>query len=112
MRGKQRKLQRCVRESYDPLYRLSRNEHRGYSFKQCMGSVIWPEPARLSGCAYRKSVQSVAQEDTWLRSSKPSSWSFVMLKTRHSTSRMRPRCHIFNQASVSIWSTRKGDIMP
>jgi hypothetical protein len=31
MRGKQRKLQRCVRGSYDPLYRLSRNEHRVYS---------------------------------------------------------------------------------
>jgi hypothetical protein len=31
MRGKQRKLQRCVQGSYGPLYGLSRNEHRGYS---------------------------------------------------------------------------------
>ena len=36
----------------------------------------------------------------------------VLLKTRRSTSRMGPRCHIFNQASVSIWSTRKGGSMP
>jgi len=42
MRGKQRKLQRCVRGSYDPLYRLSRNEHSVYSIS------AWVPASRLS----------------------------------------------------------------
>ena len=36
----------------------------------------------------------------------------VLLKTWRSTSRMGPRCHIFSQANVSTWSTRKGGSMP
>jgi len=85
MRGKQRKLQRCVQGSYDPLYRLSRNEDSVYSIS------AWVPPA--SGLSQPGAMDVRIEREfnqlskkTWPRSSKPSSRSFVMLKTWHSAS--------------------------
>ena len=57
MRGKQRKLQRGVQGSYGPLYRLSRNGHRGYSNSAWVPASDLSKPGPVDARIERKFKQ-------------------------------------------------------